>query len=128
MIYFFFVGIQRIPHVPNFQRFVPLLLLMYRVERKVYPWLLSELNSTPSIWWKYICRKVDFDLERSKRCTKRFCVVFYSSRGFIHKTFPRKYKSQPNSFLEEWQMRPNSDFMFLDAWMSISRNFRIQFH
>ena len=49
-------------------------------------------------------------------------------------TFPRNHRSQPDSSLEKWQnvkinhARSNSDFIVLDAWMSILLNFRIRFH
>ena len=72
---------------------------MYRVERKVCPRLLS-MNSTPSIWW-----------------TLNFKVEIYSWRCILLITLFQKT-------IVLWSAK--SDFMVLDAWMSILRDaFRI---
>ena len=62
-----------------------------------------------------------------------FFFTLYSTRR-QGETFPRNYRLEfISSFSEKWPksflgcVRLNSDFMILDAWMSILRNFRIRF-
>ena len=62
-------------------------------KEKLSPWL-SYMNSTPSIWWKYLQVKKPAGkliLTSNFKVKFFFCIVFYSLQG---KTFPRNHRSQ----------------------------------
>ena len=88
-------------------------------------------------WWILHLR---FD-ENTCKCTLRILSlkIFFFLFCIVYSTHPRNHRWRLNSF--SWRMvrkflnclncgrvRANSDFMILDTWMSIFRNFRIRFH
>ena len=89
-------------------------------------WLRTRANSDFMLLdaWTSVLSKKNFFLA--------LCSTHYEG-----KIFPKNHRAQPNSSIEKWQQRlliiwlrtrATSDFILLDAWMSILCNFRIRFH
>ena len=101
------------------------LLSVNMTEWKVCP-CLSQMNSMPSIWWKYVySMTLDFDFFFSFFI---FSILLVTKVKLYQETIDRNLKWEKSFLILNLILRVDSDFMILDAWMPSLRNFRIRFH